>query len=342
MSAPVKPAISVVMPFRNAAGTVREAVESIRGQTFRDWELLAVDDGSTDGGGAVVRSMAAVDARIRLLESTGRGIVAALNHGLASGRGRWMARMDADDLALPARLERQAAVLEAHSEIGLVATAVEGFGASGEAAGMRRYLEWSNRLRSPEAIALARFVEAPVVHPSVCFRAGLVSQYGGYKEGDFPEDYELWLRWLDAGVRFSKLPEVLLRWRDRPERLTRADPRYRPEAFFACKAPWLAGWLRPRLAGGRRLLFWGAGRVTRRRVRPFITSGLSPDGYVDVDPRKIGGRIGGARVMGPEELPQPGAAFVVTCAAGHGVRENVERWLAGLGYRPGEDFIHAA
>src|SRR5207247_9233486 len=128
------------------------------------------------------------------------------------------------------------------------------------------HVDWSNTLLSHQEISLARFVESPVVHPSVMFRRELIDRLGGYAEGQFPEDYELWLRWLEAGVRFEKLPEALLRWRDRDARLSRSDPRYDSEAFYRMKAIYLARWLAANNRHHPKIVVCGAGRLTRRRV----------------------------------------------------------------------------
>ena len=111
-------------------------------------------------------------------------------------------------------------------------------------------MAWTNGLLTHEEIALARFVESPLAHPSVMFRRSLVERWGGYAEGAFPEDYELWLRWLDAGVRMEKLADPLLIWNDSPTRLSRRDPRYAAEAFYRVKARYLARWLAPQHAQG--------------------------------------------------------------------------------------------
>lgn len=244
------PTVSVLLPVRNAAGTIARAVAGVRAQTRTDWELVAVDDGSTDGTRELLRRAAAEDARIRLLEQPPLGLVAVLNAGLAVARGRFIARLDADDECHPGRLAAQAACLEAEPEVGLVSCWV-GFGGDRTAnAGYALHVDWLNALVTPEQIVLNRFVESPLAHPSVMFRRELVERHGGYRDGDFPEDYELWLRWLEAGVRMAKVPRELLTWHDAPGRLSRTDPRYDPEAFFRVKAGYIAKEL-ARLSAGR-------------------------------------------------------------------------------------------
>lgn len=335
-------AISVVMPVWNAALTLGCAVDSIRAQTAKDWELIVVDDGSTDGSTEALTGYAAGDERVRVIATPHRGVACALNEGIALARGRFVARMDADDLARPERLERQAAHLEQRPEVGLVASRVVFDGDRERRAGYARYVDWTNTLLSHDDIALAAFVESPVAHPSVMFRREVIDRFGGYADGDFPEDYELWLRWLAAGVRMEKLAEPLLVWRDSAGRLSRRDPRYSSEAFYRVKTGYLACWLATRNAHHPRVTVWGAGRVTRQRARHLTTHGVEIEAFVDIDLRKIGRRIGGVPVIGPEQLPPPGRCFVVSYVASTGARDLIAARLTALGYKPGVDYLLAA
>jgi glycosyltransferase involved in cell wall biosynthesis len=315
-------------------------VTDVQAQTRSDWELLAVDDGSTDGTRDWLRAAAAGDARIRLIEQPARGLVAALNAGLDMARGAYIARMDADDACHPGRLAAQAAWLERNPAAGLVSCLV-GFGGDRRgSAGYALHVDWINTLVAPAQIALNRFIESPFAHPSVMFRRELVARHGGYRAGDFPEDFELWLRWLDAGVVMGKVPRELLTWHDAPGRLSRTDPRYDPEAFFRVKAEYLAKHL---LRLGRAVVWiWGAGRPTRKRAAHLGPHGMRIGGYVDVDAKKTGRKVGGVPVIGPAELPVPGSIFVVGYVASRGARELIRGELTCRGYVEGRDFLMAA
>lgn len=334
--------MSIVIPVWNAAPTVAAAIESVIDQTERDWELVVVDDGSTDGSAEIVSRFAARDPRIRVLAGPHRGLVVALDAGVRTTRTPLIARMDADDLAHPERLARQRRYLDAHQDVGLVATCVTFDGDRVRGAGYARYVDWTNTLLTHDAIALAAFVESPLAHPSVMFRRELVERLGGYASGDFPEDYELWLRWLDAGVRMEKLAEPLLVWRDSPGRLSRRDPRYSSEAFYRVKAAYLARWLARHNPHHPSVIVWGAGRVTRRRARYLTRDGVRVDAYVDIDPRKIGARLDAVPVLAPDALPPPGHAFVVSYVASPDARAPIETHLRSLGYRPGVHYVIAA
>ncbi len=334
--------MSVVLPAYDAAASVARAVRSVLDQTLADFELIVVDDGSTDGTAAEARRAARGDARLRVLEVPHGGIVPALDAGLAAARGRLLARMDADDEMLPRRLEAQAALLAARPDVGVAACLVEFGGDAREALGYSLHVDWQNGLCEPEEIALHRFVESPVAHPSVTFRRELLAQHGGYLDGEAPEDYELWLRWMDAGVRFAKVREVLLRWNDAPQRLSRTSSRYSSEAFYACKCRYLARWLRSHVAPTRGIWLWGAGRTTRRRFAALEAHGVALAGFIDVDPKKTGRSLAGRPVLSPEQLPAPAGAFVVGGVGVRGARELIWERLEARGFRLGADFVPAA
>lgn len=332
--------VSVVLPARDAATTLRRAIASVQRQTYSDWELVVIDDGSRDATGEVAQAAAEADSRVRVLRQERLGIVAALNAGLAAARGEWIARLDADDEMQPERLAAQVEFLETNPAVGVVSSLV-GFGGDRVvSAGYAMHVDWLNSLRTPDELALNRFIEAPVAHPSVMFRRELVAQHGGYRDGDFPEDYELWLRWTDAGVRLGKVPCELLIWHDRPGRLSRTDPRYDPEAFFRVKAGYLASHLAR--GGVTRVWIWGAGRPTRKRAAYLGAAGVTIDGYVDIDPAKTGRRVGGVPVIGPDELPAPGETFVLTYVSKRGARELIRADLQRRGWREGPHFLVCA
>lgn len=327
------------MPVRDAAGTVAAAIESIQAQTFGGWELVIVDDGSQDGTPEILRRHAALDRRIFVHRQPPRGIAAALQFGCGKCGAELIARMDADDVMAPRRLAAQRDFLAAHPGVGVVSCRVR-FG--GTEAGYAAHVDWVNSLMTPEAMSLRRFVEAPVAHPSVMFRRELLHQHGGYRAGDFPEDYELWLRWLAAGVRFGKAEAELLTWNDPPQRLSRQDSRYSVEAFYRMKCEYLAAWLRQEAAPDRAVWLWGAGRVTRRRFDPLEAHGIRIAGFIDVDEAKRGHHRDGRPVRMADDLPDQGASFILAGVGARGAREKIHLHLAGRGWVEGRDFLLAA
>lgn len=334
--------ISVIMPVFNAEDTLDEAIQSVLHQTFESFEFLIIDDGSKDLSIDIIKEWAQQDCRIIPIFNNHRGIVHTLNTGLEDAAGRYIARMDADDIAMPTRLEKQATFLNNQPSIGLVSCRVEYLGDKNSQKGYARYVRWINGLTSPEAIRLNRFIESPVAHPSVTFRKALIDQFGAYREGDFPEDYELWLRWLSKGVQMQKLPKTLLKWRDNEGRLSRNHPRYSTRAFYKIKAKYLARWLKKQNPNHPYIVVWGAGRTSRKRAELLMQYGIQISHYIDVDPQKIGQEIHGRPVWSPEDIPKNGARFIVSFVGNRGVNKQIYAYLAKRDYILGKHFIFAA
>ncbi|MBO6938095.1 MAG: glycosyltransferase [Deltaproteobacteria bacterium] len=314
------------MPFRDAGATVAEAIRSVLAQGGVRFELLAVDDGSTDDGPAQVRELAERDARVVPL-SAGDGLVDALEVGRRAARAPLIARMDADDVCLPGRFAAQVAAL--NEAEGVVATRVELFGEHGE--GMARYVDWQNELLDPDAHDRDLFVESPVCHPSVALPAEMLDAAGGYRDGDFPEDYELWLRLAARGATIRKLPMVGLRWRQHGQSFSRTDGRYRPEAFRETKARYV-----PAALPDRPLVVWGAGQTGKRFMRSLEAHGPRATRFVDIDPKKIGRQARGVPVVSPEALAPED--FVLVAVGARGARDEVREFLVAQGRSEVTDF----
>lgn len=332
--------ISVVVPCFNAGVGLGACLDSLLTQTWTDFEIIAVNDGSTDATRDILLDYGERDARIRIFERTHQGVVAAMNFGMEQCRGEYLARMDSDDVCLPDRLALQKAHLDTHGHIGLVGGQVRFGGDPHSAKGYKTYVDWTNTLVCELEISLSRFVESPFANPSIMFRKELVSRYGPFYDGPFPEDYELLLRWMAHGVRMDKVPQEVLVWNDPPSRLTRTDQRYAPEAFYRVKAGYLARWLKAR--GVFRVSIIGGGRITRRRAMMLEEHGIVITSWLEVDPDKIGQRVCSRPVHSWHELGAPQGEFLVSYVANRGARARIARELAQRGWTAGENYLLAA
>jgi glycosyltransferase involved in cell wall biosynthesis len=326
------PAISVVLPFHNAEKTLKAAVESILHQSFGDVEILLIDNNSSDKSRFIAEEMLAAHPKIRLLTETKQGVSHAMNCGLKHARGRFIARMDADDIALPERLQKQWNFIQENPEIGLVGSEVVFVPHRKNAAGFRRFVNRVNSFHSPEQISLYRFIEIPVVNPTILFRREIYDQLGGCLDGDFPEDYEMQLRYLEAGVKMARLPEPLLEWHDYSSRLTRTDARYSAEAFFKTKAYYFSSWSEKYNPFHPNIWIWGAGRKTRQRTTFLENEGLCIEGRIDILKSKTD-------VMYYRDLPAPGKMFIVSMVTNTGAGERIREFLQSRAYAEGKDFL---
>jgi glycosyltransferase involved in cell wall biosynthesis len=325
-----------MMPFYNAEDTLAECLDSLLEQDFTDFELVAVNDQSSDASASIIEAYG--DPRFRIVENPNKGMIPAMNLGLEYARSDIVARMDADDVMYPNRLSTQYTYLQTHQDTELLASQVRLFPEEEISDGMREYMRWQNACLSHEQITNDLYIESPFAHPSIMYRKPTIQQLGGYREGLFPEDYDLWLRMYQEGHRMAKLPEVLLDWRESELRYTRTNPACSREAFDRTRARYLARDVR--LDTNRPLVIWGAGRKSRQRARLLLEKGVPLTAWIDIDPRKIGRHLEGAPVFDypwlADQSPRP---FVLNYVNNHGAREKIGAALKSLGYRPGHDYL---
>lgn len=329
------PRVAVLLPARDAAATVRAAAVSILRQTEKDLALVCVDDGSADGTGEILVRLAERDPRVRVVPGPGAGIARALEAGRARCDAEVVARMDADDVAHPARLALQLEALRADPRLAAVGARVRLFPRRQVREGMARYAAWLNGLVSPEEVERDLLVESPLVHPAAAIRGRALAAAGGWRDGPFPEDYDLWLRLAEAGGRLTNLPRLLLDWRESPGRLTRTDPRYALDRHVALKCAFLA---RGPLARRREVALWGAGETGKAFADALLREGVSVVLFVDVDRRKIGRTVRGAPVVGPGDVGRARGLPLLVAVGAPGARELIRAELSRTGFREPGDY----
>ena len=208
LQAPVKnsknPLISVVLPVYNGEKYLVEAINSILAQTFEDFELVIIDDGSTDASLKILLKYQSLDSRIRVITRENQGLAKTLNDLIDIARGEWIARMDQDDIALPIRFERQLDWLN-KTGADISGSWVKRFGTSDKRVVKLR--------QTDEAIKVEMLFCSPFVHPTVMMRSILAKQLRYNSAWEKAEDYDLWERCAEAGWKMTNQPEVLLQYR---------------------------------------------------------------------------------------------------------------------------------
>lgn len=331
--------VSVVLPFRNEERWLPGALASLKRQTLEGFEVVLVDDGSTDGSPGIAHDCCLGDGRFRVVRSVGNGLVSALNTGLMAARGEWVARFDADDLCHPRRLSLQLELALATGPECVVSCMVRCFPEKAVSAGYRSYERWLNSLEGHDLICRDIFVESPLAHPSAFFHRQAVIDAGGYRDMGLPEDYELWLRLWSKGFRFEKVPRVLLGWRERPDRHSRRSPSYSLSSFYRTKAMYLS--MLPMLRE-RRVVFAGSGQTARRLSRWMTASGFRIEAFLCADPAHDGGTLRGAPVVGSGRIGEYAGIPVIAASREQGARERIRNFLADRGLLEGRDFVVCA
>ncbi len=324
-----------MVPYRNSSRCFHRALQSLSRQAFRDFEVVTVDNRSTDGSSLIAESFAASDPRFRSASCEG-SLVDALNLGLYLSTGRWIARFDSDDICHRDRLGMQFSLAERLGERTVVSCRVRSFPAPLVSRGYRNYENWINSLVTDREIKGEIFVESPVPHPSAFFHRASIIGEGGYLDSGMPEDYELWLRLWSRGFGFARVPRVLLGWREGRDRLSRVSPVYSLTSFYRLKAKYLAS--SGILPLGRAFVA-GTGQCARRLSGCLVKEGVIIEAFIspleEPGNRIIRGRpvIGAGRWKPVEGVPVLGASRE------HGARNSIRKYLEGFGLENMKDYV---
>lgn len=233
------PAISVLMSCYNGEKWLGDAIESVLNQSFRDFEFIIVDDGSGDKSPDIMRSYSAGDPRIRIIEKENTGLPDSLNVGIHAAKGEWIARIDADDLCEPNRLEKQLNLAISDPELVLIGSAYHEIDEQGRVYKLQTYPKTHQELKK-NLLQKKRFF----AHSSAFYRAELIRAEGGYRPRiKKSEDYDLWLRLSDIG-KLACIPEPLIRFRSHPGQISHEDAGRRQiaDGRVALTSYWVRKW----------------------------------------------------------------------------------------------------
>src|SRR5258706_13830901 len=317
------PEISVLLPVRDAMPWLRASLASLWRQSERDFEVVAVDDGSTEGWGEGLGGAARSGPRLGGVRSAARGLPRALNTALGQAGGRWIARHDADDLSHRDRLALQRAALEAHPEVAVVGSRIRLFPSLQVGAGMRRWAAWHNALLTHERMASEALIDSPLAHGTAMLRRDALERVGGWRDRAWAEDVDLWLRLIDSGARLSKLPRTLYAWRQHAASATRRDPRYGRDRYRALRRAALE-----------------RGVLRRADVVTLVGVGESLASWQrELD--RGGRRVRAVEARSLRDLPLAGRPVVLVFGA-FAAREARRRVLVEHGLREGYDFVFVA
>ena len=309
---------SWLIPVHNGGSWLAEAVASAYAECGPSDEVVVVNDGSTDNAVAQLQSR----ARLRVIHKSRSGLVAALEAGRAACLGTYIARLDADDRALSGRMACQLTALERDQTLAAVGGKARLFIDKGKVPeGMAKYVAWVNGLKDPHRELL---VESPMLHPAVTFRASAVEAIGGYRTGDMPEDYDLWLRLVLAGYRIDNVRETVVEIRDHRERLTRTDSRYRQVAFDRCRRNFLEARVLPHPT---RVVLWAGRRGGRPWLRWLQQQGHALPAVIDITQSTVRAEI---PVMPPAALQHLDFDRLLVSVGTRGAREDIRADITRL------------
>jgi glycosyltransferase involved in cell wall biosynthesis len=278
--------ISIILPFKNEATYLRECVQSIIDQTYENWELILVDDHSSDASTDIAKSFESLDKRIKYYTNTGSGVIESLCHGFEQSTGSLITRMDGDDVKTSDNLEQLITV----ADTGVLGVGqVKYFREGGLGVGYEHYANWLNALCDNNTHFTEIYKECVI--PSPCWLATRQDfiKAGGFASQEYPEDYDLCFRFYQTGLKTKGTKSVIHYWRDHDIRTTRTSDHYADNRFMAMKLRYFE---RIDYDAKKELVLWGAGKKGKHMARYFLDNNMSFIWITD-NPKKIGHNIYG-------------------------------------------------
>lgn len=318
--------ISILLPVYNAAHWLEECLNSIRQQTFLDWELLAVNDQSTDNSLSILQHFAKTDQRIQLLQTKEKGIIPALRLAFEKSSGQFITRMDADDVMAPHKLEALHQCLSENGP-GHVATGLVKYISSTTLGdGYLRYEKWLNGLCENDTHYKDIYREC--VLPSPCwmtYREDLIRCYA-FERNRYPEDYDLCFRFYENDLKVVSTKSVLHFWRDHPERTSRNSETYANQEYFDLKLPWFLNLDYNKL---RPLVLWGTGKKGKYLAKKLIAAQI-PFQWVTNNLRKQSIHIYGVLTAAHQIIEQLEAPQIIVVVSAPEDQEDIQQFCSTL------------
>lgn len=325
------PLISIVMAARNTGVYIAKCLLSIQAQTYQNWELIAVDDRSTDDTRDILERFAREDTRIRVFSSDGERLNPALYFGQRQMRGTLINRMDSDDYMPPDKLQSMYDLWVTHGKGHIVAGGTQHFVEDGEVGrGFRRYEDWLNE-RTRKADHYKHIYKECVI-PSHCWliHRDDFLQVGGFEPDVYPEDYDLCFRYYGAGYRIVALDKIVHYWLDRSDRISRTWEEYKDNRYYDLKLGYFYELDRD---SSRPLVVWGAGPNGKDLVKRLLQKEQDLIWVCDT-PRKIGNDIYGIKLRASEsvsELDHPQIMVAVASPEDQAtIQAQLTRWNLSL------------
>ena len=319
--------ISVLLPVKNGGNTLFAALESLQEQSYSDFECIIINDHSNDNACETISKQ--FDNRFKVINSHSAGIVAALNTGLKASSKPLIARMDADDISLNTRFEQQVAFLKINKAVDFCGSKIEYFSDSKTIdQGLKLYQDWINAQETHQQITQNMFVECAIPHPSFMIRRSLFEKIGPYQDNGWAEDYDLMLRAYIHKARFGKPKDILLKWRDHHQRLSRNDQRYQKHAFINAKAYYFSRSPIYQTAKEtkQKIIIWGAGKTGKMLFKQLQTHEVRISAFVDISKKLIGSHIQNVLIHDAMTFDYENHLIIIAVGS-RGIRQKIEDHL---------------
>ncbi len=318
-----KPLISILMPVFNAQPWLEECLESIVNQSETNWELIAIDDISTDNSFDILHQYALKDERIHVFKNQSKGIIPALQLAFQHSRGAYISRMDADDQMAPEKLEYLVKALLENGSGHITTGWVKYISPTKLGDGYLRYEAWLNKLCSNNSNYEEIYRECVIPSPCwMCSREDLIS-VGAFDSATYPEDYDLCFRFYQNKLKVIGVQKILHFWRDYPERTSRNSPTYADQRYFDLKLPYF---LDLDYAADQPLVLWGTGKKGKLLAQKLIEQQINFH-WVTNNTKKIGLNIYGIHIEPFKRIANFETAQIIIAVAAPDDQKEINQYL---------------
>lgn len=329
-----QPMVSILIPFKNTSEFLSECIDSILTQTYKNWEVIAIDDQSSDNSKAIMDQFAKDDSRIHVHTNKGTGIIEALRLAYSLCKGSYITRMDSDDIMVPKKISLMLETLIAHGKGHLALGKVKYFCDGEIGDGYYKYEKWLNRLTKTGTNFTELYKECTIPSPCWMIHRSDFEKCGSFHPNRYPEDYDLAFRFYQHGLKCLPCNEVLHFWRDYDYRASRTSEHYAQNFFLEIK---LHYFLKLSYREYRPLVIWGAGKKGKNLAQNLLNKKIDFH-WICNNPKKIGKEIYGKELHHFRFLNQLEKPQVIITVANNEAQNFIRDHLNELQLRPLEDY----
>jgi len=318
------PQISIVIPFKNEAQYLSQCLDSIQVQDFQNWEVVAVDDQSEDSSAHIVQDYAKRDERIRCLKNEGRGVIQALQTAYKKCSGKFISRMDADDIFAKNRLSSMYKALDKKGRGHISVGQVKYFSDNELGEGYRKYEQWLNEMTAQGSNFDQIYKECVIPSPAWMMYTADFDACGSFDSNLMPEDYDLAFRLYQNSMKVIPFEQLALHWRDHPLRSSRNSSHYADNSFIDLK---LHYFFKIDYDNQKSLCLWGAGKKAKRIAQYLVNQSIPFNWFTNND-KKIGHSIFGVELESSENIISLNSIQMIIGIAQKGASIEIEKLLA--------------
>lgn len=323
------------MPVKNAGKYLEACLDSILNQSHQEWELLAINDHSDDDSKDILRRYVASDNRIKLMQNQGNGIINALRLAYSKSTGKFITRMDADDIMPPTKLALLLDQLTLNSKGSLAVGLVKYFSTTTLGDGYKAYESWLNNITTTKTNFIEIYKECSIPSPAWMLHREDLNRCGAFDSDVYPEDYDLAFRMRAAKLQICPTQKVVHLWRDHPERSSRTSDDYADNRFLSLK---ISHFIKSDHNLQCNLTLWGAGKKGKRIASLLLDSEINFD-WVTNNEKKIGHNIFGKVLRSDLDVESFANQQIIIAVAQPASRKVIHQKLLSKNLRPNKDYF---